>query len=184
MRTTTKDLEHALSSLTITTITSFDEGVPVPTQPNSARHSSLAITTTSSSDDGVQSRTPATSENSVTTKNDQITRYFDRFAGFVPNHKAPLQEEFRRLATFMGWKQGGKNGGKRKLGGEKFNQERLICFRMEYDYWHGMFTSDNLGAWQGLCRDIAGVSEPPSSIAKCKKASGPLAVFRERFLTV
>jgi len=190
MRATTENLEHALSSLTIATTSSLQEGVPITTPPASAALSSLAITTSNSSDDGVRIRTPSTSTNSATTEDDQPTRYFDQFAGFVPNHKAPLLEEFRRLADFMDWRIGrkkgskDKKGGKRELGGTKFKEEWLACCRMEYDYWYGKITRDNLVAWQGLCLDIAGVSDPPASITKCKKASGCPVVFLWPLLTV
>jgi len=177
MRTTTEDLEHALSSLAITTTSSWQEGVPISTPPASAALSSLAITTTSSSDDDVQIRTPTDSDSSATTEEEQSTRYFDQFSNFVPNNKAPLLEEFRRLADFMDWRTGGTKASKRDLGGPKFKKEWLICCRMEYDYWYGKITRDNLEAWQGLCRDIAGVSDPPVSITKCKKASDRLVVF-------
>jgi len=133
MRTTTEDLEHALSS--------------------------LVITTTSSSEDGVPISTPSTSTGSFADHEAHSFHYFDLFPGFKANHQAPLKQEFGRLATFMHWPKKSP----------EWQAQRLNCFSMEYVHFYGEHHDTNLQAWQDLCRDIALVKTPPSSIVQCKK---------------
>lgn len=139
MLTNTEDLEHALHR--------------------------LVITTTSSSDDGVPISTPSTSTGSSADSDAGSFRYFDLFPGFVPNHQAPLKQEFGRLATFMHWP-------KKSV---QWQNERLKCFSMEYVHFYGEHHDTNLQAWQDLCRDIAIVKTSPSSIVQCKKVCSRVA---------
>ena len=89
-----------------------------------------------------------------------MSNFFLAFAGFVPNPRAPVDDEFNRLANFMQWKS--KNS---KHKSNTYWKMRGQCLLQECN---AQFGSDSkLATWQDLCIEL-GVEPVPNSIKQCK----------------
>ncbi|RFU77726.1 hypothetical protein TARUN_4505 [Trichoderma arundinaceum] len=95
--------------------------------------------------------------------------HFDKFTNFTPNHSAPFDDEFARLALSQNWVPGSQN----------YTKERTIAMREELKthYFSQSQAPDGtqeepteedvLRGYQDLCREV---SIPPSdSTAECKR---------------
>lgn len=84
------------------------------------------------------------------------SNYFGQFtkAGFRPNHTAPIEKEFKRLAAHMKWH-------------KTFVQHRNECYAQELEL-HSHAELGPLEALQTLCTDL-GIKTAPSTITQCKK---------------
>ncbi|KAL8749954.1 MAG: hypothetical protein Q9184_006604 [Pyrenodesmia sp. 2 TL-2023] len=88
--------------------------------------------------------------------------FFDRYPSFHQDHRAPILDEFRRLANQQCWF--------KKQHVWKWEKHRKECLREEFMFHFGSIEAGNkLAGWQGLCQEL-GVTGNISSIAKCKKA--------------
>jgi len=90
-------------------------------------------------------------------------RYFDTFQGFTHDKRAPIREEFARLAVQQKWTD--RNGG--MLKSEMYHRQMLRCYQEEL-FFHSRGYLPYLEVLQGLCRDLRS-EETPVSITACKK---------------
>ncbi len=95
--------------------------------------------------------------------------HFARFQNFAPNHDAPFDDEFSRLASSQDW----------VPGSQKYSQERTIALSQELKLHY--FTplqpldsideeiteEEKLRGYQSLCEEVG--IPPSDSIEKCKK---------------
>ncbi|KAL8908426.1 MAG: hypothetical protein Q9207_000845 [Kuettlingeria erythrocarpa] len=84
--------------------------------------------------------------------------FFAFYANFRQDPRAPLIDEFRRLAREQGW------------AGAGWKIKRRECFLSEFELHLGSIEVGNkLDAWQNLCREL-NLNGNLRSITQCKKA--------------
>lgn len=94
--------------------------------------------------------------------------YFNRFPGFEPDPRRPLDEEFQRLAKFQRWAKKSK----------RYASERGHFLLAEFDQHLGVTErSTKLEDWQALCRELR-VTPVPESIRQCKKVNLSIYLYR------
>ncbi|KAL9004549.1 MAG: hypothetical protein Q9188_002643 [Gyalolechia gomerana] len=86
--------------------------------------------------------------------------FFNQYPSFRQKQKAPILDEFYRLARKMGWERYTTH----------WKIQRRECLQAEFAFHFGSIEAGNkLAGWEGLCQEL-GVSGRLGSITKCKKA--------------
>ena len=87
-----------------------------------------------------------------------MSSFFDAYPSFAANARAPIQQEFRRLARHMSWTK------------HKYRRKQAACYAAELAaHWDDESEGNHdsrLRCWQSLCEEL-GV-EAGTSIKRCK----------------
>ncbi|KAI4229585.1 MAG: hypothetical protein L6R36_000743 [Xanthoria steineri] len=89
------------------------------------------------------------------------SEFFDRYPHFQQDPSAPINEEFKRLASIEGWN-------KKSI---EWRIHRRECLEAEFEvHLGGIDLSRDLAVWHGLCQELGVSVAQLTSIKKCKTA--------------